>query len=143
MVNLGGQHAEFLPTLVRPNDPDVPWAQQVKSFEKAVANLQSWFEDPLFVDDRGLSKGFRILGGTHGKHGLVHRPSFPYQEPICEAIQQHLLVLRADPTRTGGPTIPDMQPILIERHFPQDDVDRRDGWNHRMYRARRATRAPR
>eukprot|EP00438_Fugacium_kawagutii_P004663 Skav209252 [mRNA] locus=scaffold990:289023:292199:- [translate_table: standard] len=140
IINIGKQHADFKPHRVEVNDPDVPWATQVTAFEKAISSLQSWFEDTLLPLDRCLSKGFRVLGGSHGKHGLTLRPHFPYQEQICDSIKDHLQVLRADTGKTGGPEVPTLTPLVTNLAHPQDIADLDSGWHQRINRARRASR---
>eukprot|EP00438_Fugacium_kawagutii_P004382 Skav230211 [mRNA] locus=scaffold1765:84503:89062:- [translate_table: standard] len=138
VVNSGHQHADFVPTVVKPNHPDVPWGVQVRAFEKAICNLQKWSATELLPWNRQLSKGHRVLGGTHSKHGLAGRPQYPYQEQVCQNQHEHLKLLQLRPDLSGGPVIPDLQPNLHLNHFSIDAEDELRGWHVRVNRARKA-----
>eukprot|EP00438_Fugacium_kawagutii_P019979 Skav228573 [mRNA] locus=scaffold1368:98412:103832:- [translate_table: standard] len=140
VINTGTQHAGFQPTRIEPNHPDIPWSKQVTSFEKALSCLQGWFDDPLYPSERHMSSAFRLLGGTHAKHGLKYRPMYPYQERIVQDLHRHLERLQLNPNTSGGPTIPELEPWITWRHFPQDQLDSQAGWSVRINRARRAHR---
>eukprot|EP00438_Fugacium_kawagutii_P029769 Skav217058 [mRNA] locus=scaffold208:143279:149959:+ [translate_table: standard] len=140
VVNVGGQHKEFRPFEVPLNSPEVPWAAQIQSFERAINNIQTQLVDRIFPDCRTMAKGIRVLGASHAKHGLAARPAYPHQQLVCEIIQQHMQAVQNDPELESGPIIPEQPAVIASRHFQSDTTDRQRGWHERAIRAARAKR---
>eukprot|EP00438_Fugacium_kawagutii_P013031 Skav221408 [mRNA] locus=scaffold1621:155055:160175:+ [translate_table: standard] len=136
VVNSGGQHADFRPTLVPPNMPGVAWTLQVSSFERAVRNVQSKVSAAMFPDVRALAKSYKILGGEHAKHGLAARPQFPFQSQVADLLAAHIADTRNRPAEILVPHIPIETPICNAKTYDQDREDTERGWQYRVYRAR-------